>query len=359
MSELRTFHADHGAVFTEYAGREVIDRYRRPARTHRAIRNGAGVIEMPYGVIVVEGSDRVSYVDNVVSNHVPAADGHGCYAVILNPNGRIETDLYAYNAGERLLLFTPPGRAAPTADNWEVFIEDVDISVGTDEFVVFGVHGQKATEKVASVLNSAPAPEDRFTFVRGSMDDHGVSVIRTDDLTGEPGYDVVCSAGAAPDVLDTLVNRGMNAVPFGRQTWESLTLEAGSPLFESELQDRIPNMAGLRNALDFEKGCYVGQEVVSRIENRGRPNERLVGLTLEALPAAGAAVFDGDAAVGEITRAVTSPILDHPIAMAYVEYDATGDLDVTIDGERVPAQITSLPFVEGSQRSGRLPTYPA
>ncbi len=76
-------------------------------------------------------------------------------------------------------------------------------------------------------------------------------------------------------------------------------------------------MLGLRTALDFEKGCYVGQEVVSRVENRGRPSKRLVGLTLDTdatleaserptdqpVPEAGAAVFDGDSSVGEVTRA--------------------------------------------------------
>lgn len=359
MTDLRTFHSDHGAVFSEHAGKEVVDRYHRPERTHRAVRNGAGVIDMPYGVIIVEGSDRVDYVDNVVSNNVPSADGHGCYAVILDPQGRIETDLYVFNADDRLLLFTPPGRASMIADNWEVFIEDVEITVVSDEFVIFGVHGPHATEKIASVLNNAPAPDGRLTFVRGSMDDHGVTVVRTDDLAGDPGYEVICGPAAAPDVLDTLVNRGMNAVLFGRETWNAVTLEAGSPLFETELEGHIPNMAGIRNALDFEKGCYVGQEVVSRIENRGRPNKRLVGLRVDTQPTRGAAVFEGDAAVGEVTRAVQSPILDSPIAFAYVDFDVGEDLAVTVDGEPVPATIESVPFVDGTERSGRLPQYPA
>lgn len=359
MTELRAFHADHGAVFTEHAGREVIDRYRRPDRTHQAVRNGAGVIEMPYGVIVVTGADRVEYVDNVVSNRVPTTDGNVCYAVILDPHGRIETDMYVYNADERILLFTPPGRARPTADGWEVFIEDVEITVASDEFVVFGVHGPKATEKVASVLNNTGAPAKPLVFVRGTMDDHGVTVVRTDDLIGEPGFEVICSEDAAPDILDTLVNRGMNAVPFGRQTWNALTLEAGTPLFETELVGQIPNMAGLRNALDFEKGCYVGQEVVSRIENRGHPNRRLIGLTTREVPDAGATVFDGDATVGEITRAAHSPILEQPIAMAYVDFDVTDDLTVRIGEEEAPAEPTPLPFVDGSTQSGRLPAYSA
>ncbi|MFB6295985.1 MAG: glycine cleavage T C-terminal barrel domain-containing protein, partial [Halobacteriales archaeon] len=152
-------------------------------------------------------------------------------------------------------------------------------------------------------------------------------------------------------------NYGLNAVPVGHETWDALTLEAGTPLFEADLAGRIPNEAGVRSGLDFEKGCFVGQEVVSRIENRGHPPKRLVGLRPEDAPESGAAVFAGDASVGEVTRAAESPMLDEPIALAYVDFDAEGDLAVRAGGEEVPAERTDLPFVEGSEASGRVPRY--
>jgi aminomethyltransferase len=369
---LEDIHADHGAEFDSVGGRRVPRDYGRPERTHRAVRNGVGLTEMPYGVVVVAGDDRIEYVDNVVSNEVPREDGEGRYALLLDPQGRIETDMYVYCAGDRLLLFVPPGEAASLAETWreKVFIQDVDISVATDDFGVFGVHGPKATEKVASVLNSAGTPDEHLSFVRGKIADVGVTVVRTDAPTGEEGYEVVCTTGETEDetetarsnvqlVFDTLLTRGLNAVPFGRRTWESLTLEAGTPLFEFELADELPNALGLRNALDFEKGCYVGQEVVSRIENRGRPSQRLAGLLPEAVPDRGAAVFAGDEAVGEVTRAAESPMRGDPVALALVDFDVTPGTDVTVrvDGEERPAEVAALPFVEGSDRSARVPRY--
>ena len=367
MSVIESLHADHGATFGERAGRTVVEHYGRPERAHRAVRNGVGLLECAYGVVVVEGDDRVEYVDNVVSNRVPGDDGEGCYALVLDPQGGIETDLYVYNAGERLLLFTPPDRADDLAAAWseKVFIQDVEIRVATDEFAIFGIHGPKATEKIASVLNKAPSPDRQFSFVRGTMGDEGVSVIRTDALAGEESYEVVCGAADAEGVYDTLLNHGLNAAHFGYRTWDTLTLEAGSPLFETELEGRIPNVLGLRTALDFEKGCYVGQEVVSRVENRGQPSRRLVGLALEgggskdAVPEPGAAVFVGDSAVGEVTRSAESPLLETPIALAVVEYGLEADgLTVRVGGKEVPAARRELPFVEGSDRSARLPQYP-
>jgi len=360
MTVIEDTHLAHGATFREVGGRRVVEDYGRPERTHRAVRNVAGVCEFGYGVLVVTGEDRVEYVDNAVSNRVPTTDGGGCYALLLDPQGRVETDLYVYNAGERLLVFTPPQTAEPLAEEWreKTFIQDVEIRVATDDFATFGVHGPKATEKIASVLHQAGSPEAPLSFDRGELGDAGVTVVRTDNLAGEESYDVVCGADDGKRVFDTLVNRGLNAVPFGYRTWETLTLEAGSPLFDTEIEGALPNDLGLRTALDFEKGCYVGQEVVSRVENQGYPNSRLVGLVPERLPDPGAAVFAGDEHVGEVTRAVESPTRETAIAMASVDWDCPEDgLTVQVDGDAVAAVRRELPFVDGSAVSARLPTY--
>jgi len=215
MSVIESVHEDHGATFGERADRRIVEHYGRPERTHRAVRNGVGLLEFAYGVIVVEGGDRVEYVDNVVSNRVPTEDGQGCYALVLDPQGGIDVELYVYNAGERLLLFTQPEAAEPLAEEWgeKVFIQDVDIRVATDDYAVFGIHGPHATEKIASVLNGAGSPDRRYSFVRGTMGDEGVSVIRTDALTGEESYEVICAADDAAAVHDTLLNQGLNAAP--------------------------------------------------------------------------------------------------------------------------------------------------
>ena len=360
MTVVAELHESHGATFTERGGRRVVDHYGRPERVHRAVRNVVGTIEMGYGVVEVTGEDRVEFVDNAVSNRVPDADGQGVYALLLDPQGGIETELYVYNAEGKLLCFVPPGTAAELADEWaeKTFIQDVTVRAASDDFGVFGVHGPKATEKVASVLTGPSSPDEPLSFVRGRIGDWGVTVVRTDDLTGEEGYEVICAAADAGDVFDALINHGLNAAPFGYRTLDYLYLEAGTPLFETELEGTVPNVLGLRNALDFEKGCYVGQEVVSKIENQGRPSRRLAGVRLDELPEGGAAVFDGDGHVGEVTRADYSPALDASIALAFVEYGLDAEeLTVRIDGEDVAAEAVELPFVEGSARSRRLPQY--
>jgi len=266
----------------------------------------------------------------VVSAGVPDEDGTGCYGFVLE-SGRIVAEATVYNAaaGDRLLVFLPPGRGSILDDALDS--EDVESADVTANLAVFGVHGASATEKIASVLSTGGgAPEPAHAFMRGSMGDEGVTVIASDAPTGEEGYEVVCGVDDAPRVFDTLVNRGLNATPFGYRTWESLTLEAGTPLFDSELD---------------------GQEPAIRSPSGDSAGNRLIGLSCDAVPDAGASVStDGDVA-GSITRGLQSESLGEPIAFAVVDRA----VECVTVGEAIAAERTSLPFVEGGQRSGRLP----
>ena len=355
---LRRLQDDHGAV-RDAAGR--VRHYDRPERTHLAVRNGVGVHDGGEGVVVVSGEDRHEFVDDTVTTPVPREDGTGRYALLLDPQGRVETEMYVFDASasDRLLLLVSRGRAGALAEDWasKVFIRDVEVRDATDELRAFGVHGPKATEKAASVFDAAP-PEEPLTFVRTATRDAGVTLVAGEALAGEESYHVVCAREDAAAVFETLLTSGLNAVPFGEATWETLTLEAGTPLFETELAGALPNVAGLRSGFDLDKGCYVGQEVVSRVANRGRPSRRLVGLRPETVPQAGADVLADGEVVGEVTRAARAPTLNAPAAFAYVPFDLDrSDLAVATAEGSVPAARTPLPFVDESARSARVPTY--
>lgn len=341
MTVVREAHDAHGATFREVAGRSFPAEYGRPERTHGAVRNGVGVTEHAFDVVVATGGDRHAVVDDAATGSVPTADGEAEYAVLLDDAGAVRADCYVFATGDRLLLFLPAGEGDAVADEWRERAgdRDVEFAVATDDFGTFSVHGPKATEKVASVLHHASPPEERLRFVRGEMEG-GVTVVRDDDLAGEEGYLVVCAADDADEVFQTLLVRGLNAVPFGRETWETLTLEAGTPLFASELDGRTPAAAGLSR--------LVG-------ETAEADGERLVGLEPESLPEQGAAVSVDGASVGVVTRAADCPTADAPLAFAAVSGVDVGD-DVTV-GDGVAASVVDLPFVETGQRSRRIPEY--
>lgn len=360
MTDLDAMYDDHGARFTEVGGRQVPDHFGRPERAHLAVRNGVGVTERPVDVVEVSGDDRIEYLDNVLTNRVPETPGEGTYALLLDPQGKVRLDLYLYVRDDRVTVLLPPGDAPELIDEWreKVFIQDVGFEILTDQRTVLGVHGPQATEKLASVTTGGDLPAERYAAVDATVGETDATVIAGDELAGEEQFEVICDAATAPNVLDTLLTRGVGAAPFGYRTWLSLTLEAGTPLLDPDFRGSIPNVFGLRTALDFEKGCYVGQEVVSRVENRGRPSRRVVGLRPEVVPESGAAVFDGDEAIGEVTRAAHSPTLEGPIALALVPFEHEAEhVSVRANGEDVPATRAELPFYTGSGRSVRIPSY--
>jgi aminomethyltransferase len=350
MTVVRDTHEAHGATFHRVEGREFPAEYGRPERTHRAVRNAAGVTEHAFDVVTVAGGDRHAVVEGAVTNTVPDADGEGVYAFVLDDDGAVAADCYVFTTGDQFLCFLPLGAGESVAADWQTRADgrNAAVSLATDDFGTFGVHGPEATEKIASVLHGGSPPEDRLRFVRGEME-AGVTVVRDDDLAGEEGYLVVCAADDASPVFETLLVRGLNAVPFGRETWKSLTLEAGTPLFDSELAGRDPGALGVQNAID--EGAF-------GVATDGLPeaDERLVGLEPDGVPEAGATVTADGEPVGEVTRAATSPMRDAPLAFAVVS-DWTSDLAVETGDGVVDADVANLPFVDTGERSKRVPEF--
>jgi folate-binding protein YgfZ len=136
----------------------------------------------------------------------------------------------------------------------------------------------------------------------------------------------------------------------GHQAWESLRIEAGWPAWgrdvdQSVLLPEIP----IERWVSYTKGCYIGQEVVVRIRDRGHVNRHLRGLLIEgeAVPAPGSPVLAGDAEVGRVTSAAWSFGLARPVALAFVRraHAAPGTrLEVRAGERTVPAVVSDLPL---------------
>ena len=151
---------------------------------------------------------------------------------------------------------------------------------------------------------------------------------------------------------------GFNVQPIGWNALESLRIEAGIPRYGTELTDAvIPLEAELEHAIDFEKGCYIGQEIVARMKYRGHPNRLLRGIEIDGISASaesfelcqGAKVFNADKEVGWITSTTFAPTLGKPIAMAYVRMavtDAGSRVQIETSEGRVDGTIALLPFTE-------------
>ncbi len=303
------------------------------------IRHGTALVRRTdRGVVRLRGADRTAWLQGLVTNDVtavqPGARGYGAW---LTPQGRMITDLWAVPTPDALLLDVPAPLAAALAARLDtlIFAEDVQIDDVSGDMAVLEMYGP-------GVHPSGPALAwDGLAFATVPDESLGIKAMA-----------IYLPASIAEEFVRKAAELGVAEVDHA--ALDAVRIEAGVPRFLADMtEETIPLEAGIEGrAISFTKGCYVGQEVIVRVTQRGggRVARRLVGLTLDGtdVPSAGAVVRAGDRDIGRVTSAVLSPLLDRVIALGYVHRDFVepGTAVLVADGERhVPAVVTALPFV--------------
>jgi folate-binding protein YgfZ len=157
------------------------------------------------------------------------------------------------------------------------------------------------------------------------------------------GIDLIVPSGDAERLRTALSAAG--AVEVGPEAAEILRIEAGTPRFGAEMgSTTMPAEAGIVDAaVDFEKGCYIGQETVARLHYRGKPNRHLRGLRLSAPAATGTPLTLGDKEVGRVGGSCVSPA-HGPIALAILRREAEPGAELAVGEDGVTARVVDLPF---------------
>jgi folate-binding protein YgfZ len=319
-----------------------------------ARRRAASIDRSDRGRVAVSGADRASYLHGLLTNDIAALKaGQGCYAAYLTPQGRMIADLFLYELGD-VLLVTMVGDVKDTVvgkfDQF-IFTEDVKLGDVTDTFAQIAIVGPDSAEVVQKVMGEMDP--DAFSALgehgnmRAQFGGQPAIIVRVTD-TGEPGFDVFVERAQSAAFSAALT--GLGVFPLDAATADALRIEAGVPLFHRDLDEEIiPLEAGIEaRAINFNKGCYVGQEVIIRVMHRGhgRVAKKLVGLTLDGNqpPAAGTAIDADGKEIGTVTSSTLSPGVGKPIALGYVKRDFIAPGTVVSVGE-VRAVVTALPFV--------------
>ncbi len=319
------------------------------------MRAGAGLVDRSrIAVLRVSGGDRRSYLHNLLTNDIASLQpGTGCYAALLTPQGRMISDMRVFELGDRVLIDLPRDLAETVRAHFDRFIfsEDVQVEDATTVVTEIGVYGPMAASLVEKVVTPAAdlASLALFGSVQRAVDGTAVLVIRSDD-PGVAGFDLVVDGGRADHLRETLRRAG--AIDVDSAAGEAVRIESGRPLFGVDMNsETIPLEAGIEDrAISRTKGCYVGQEVIVRVLDRGhgRVAKRLAGLELPpgaAVPPPDTSVMAGDREVGRVTSAIPSPALKRPIALAYVHRDFSAPGSEVTLGNGSTARVRDLPFV--------------
>jgi folate-binding protein YgfZ len=312
-----------------------------------ALRSTCGVYNLENRAkIQLTGGDRVRWLNGMITNNVrDLTAGHGVYGFLLNPQGHILGDLIAYNRGEHMLVDTDRSQLETILATFDHYIimDDVEVANISDKLFAIGLAGPNA----GSVLKAAgfEVPELKTLQIADlPWQQTNVSIVRGESMSF-PSYEIWVAPEHAASVRETLQRSG--AVPVGPEALELYRIALGIPLYGKDIRERdLPQETEQQRALNFNKGCYVGQEIVERIRSRGAVHRKFTGFTVAgAAPAPGTKIQAQAKEVGEITSSavIPSPDGEHTVALGYIRREVgVPGKEVEIAGSR--AVVADLPF---------------
>jgi tRNA-modifying protein YgfZ len=243
---------------------------------YAALRESAAFVDRSDRKLLrLTGKDPIGMLNAVLTNDVPTHEDRGIYAMLLDPKGRIQTDLRVVKAGDETLIDTEPEGAeaakeilARYAPFSRVKLEELS------DWEVLGLYGPRAT----GLLGNPDLDEHETT--RAEIG--GVSVLVVGVAVPFSGYDLIGPPEALAAARKHLIEAGASSA--GADAYETARIEAGVPRFGADITpENFPGESenSLERAVSFGKGCYPGQETVARMRYRGSPNKKLYRFELE------------------------------------------------------------------------------
>jgi tRNA-modifying protein YgfZ len=305
---------------------------------YRLLREEAGLLDRSgRGKIAVRGADAVDYLQGQLSNDLEALGADkGCYAVLLDRKGHIQADMRVLRLSSGDIWLDLEADRLPTvlrhlrtySIGREVEIEDVSERWGIQSLI-----GPRAAE-LSGYQGLGPEHAQRF------REWDGVEVL---GVATDLGLDLITRAEQRESLRRLLIAAG--AAEITEAAAKILRVESGRPRFGFEISEAtMPAEVGVvERAVDFEKGCYIGQEPVARLHYRGKPNRQLRGLRLSAPAQHGEALLLEGREVGSIGTACISPALG-PIGLAVVRREAEPGDTLRVGDGTATAELVELPF---------------
>jgi aminomethyltransferase len=343
-------HLELGARMVEFSGWDMPLQYPTGiTEEHLIVRQAVGLFDVSHmGELWIEGSGALDFLRYVALNDAAKLrPGRAHYSMLPNDSGGLIDDIYVYrlaeaefmvvcNAGNRERVVA---HLTSTAAAFDVTIED-----RSQEWALLALQGPGSAVLLERLAGTDLTALRKNGLLEIDIHGTGVRIART-GYTGEDGFELFVDAVESVPVFRALLAAG--AAPCGLGARDTLRLEAGFPLFGFEL-DGDTNPLCTPFAWVVKDKPFHGRDKIW-----GAPcPRRLIGLKLSQRGIArhGYHLYQGEQRIGEVTSGTISPVTREGIAMAWVDrqFAAPGQsLSVEIRGQKVPATIVDLPFIEG------------
>ncbi|MBI5304627.1 MAG: aminomethyl transferase family protein [Chloroflexi bacterium] len=327
METLNERFAKLGARFFERDGATLVRDFGDVANDYAALREAGVAYLPPFGVLRVEGADRIAWLHKLVTPNVQAiAPGNGAYGLLLNAKGHIAADFVVLVLNDALLLYTSASAKTKLARDLQraIFREKVTLTDVSDAYAVFTLQGANAPgalhQTLGGMFQLAP-----YQFFAMKFFDQELIVVQN-PRAGFGGYDLLVPREHAEIFYDLVTAR--TAAPIGFDALNVARIEAGVAWFGDDFDETMLAPEARLDAFIAEnKGCYTGQEVIARIKNRGHVNRLLVRMQIEGetVPERGDLIFAEDKEIGWVTSAVWSFEREAPLAFGYTRREIAQD----------------------------------
>ncbi|MCT7976112.1 CAF17-like 4Fe-4S cluster assembly/insertion protein YgfZ [Laspinema olomoucense] len=314
---------DQGAIASAYQGMALCDR-------------------SDWGLIQVSGDDRLRFLHNQSTNEFQKLQpGQGCDTVFVTSTARTIDLATAYMTEDTTLLVVSPSRRQRIMEWLDRYLfpaDRVELQDITNSMAMFSLMGPESLALLAPWGVAGDWPHASHQLL--TLGEIQVRVAVGSGLA-LPGYTLICNGNDAASLWKLLTDGG--AVPLGSQGWEQLRIQQGRPAPDCELtEDYNPLEAGLWHNISFDKGCYIGQETIARLNTYKGVKVQLWGVKLNAPASPGTVVTMGEEKVGTLTSYTNTP--EGPFGLAYIRTKA-GGAGLQVQVGEVTGEVVDIPFV--------------
>ena len=331
-----------GAVFNE-AG--VATTFNNDESALAAIDNGVAMCDRSdWGVIKITGDDRLRYLHNQSTNDFEKLQpGQGCDTVFVTSTARTLDLATAYVTEDAVIVLVSPNRRQQIYDWLDKFIfpfDKVELTDITAEYSVFSLLGNNSSDLLSQISTDIISLENIAEHQTVSIADVPVRVAMGSGLA-TPGYTLVLKNDHAVAVWTKLIESG--AIAFGDRLWESLRIQQGRPKGDRELtEDYNPLETGLWQTISFEKGCYIGQETIARLNTYNGVKQKLWGIELTQPAVPQTPITVNERKVGVLTSYTDTAKGGY--GLGYVRTKAGGE-GLTVRVGDAMGKLVSVPFI--------------
>jgi folate-binding protein YgfZ len=307
-----------------------------------ALIAGCGVYRTDKALFSLTGRDRVRWLNGMVTNNIrDLAPGNGVYAFVLNAQGNILGDLYVFSRGESLVAEIERERAENVIQILRRYIimDKVEVEDLSGKMTVLGIAGPKSCETLAAI--GLRADLNALQIAEVTWKDVSITLLRRDNPC-VPIYELWIPGQKVNALSDALAQVGAESV--SQESLETFRILCGIPKIGQDIKERtLPQETGQDRALNFTKGCYIGQEIVERIRARGAVHRTFIGFEIDGEASAGTKVQSEGKDVGEITSVVASPFQGKRLGVGFLRREF---LDKKLVAGQSELKAVRLPFLE-------------